>query len=132
MTYALREDMAQRYGADEIAQRESALDPGALDVILADADALIDGYLISGYSLPLQPVPAKLTQIACAVARYHLLGDSVTERARNDYTDALGWLKDVQAGIVVLQVIAPSQPYAPAMVVLAPPVPSVFKRTGRP
>jgi len=132
MTYALREDMAQRYGTEEIAQRESALDPGALDVILADADAMIDGYLIGGYTLPLVPVPAKLTQVACAIARYNLLGDSVTERARNDYTDAVSWLKDVQAGVVMLQVAAPEPQFAPAMVVMAPQVPSVFKRMGRP
>jgi len=132
MTYALREDLAQRYGSDEIAQREAALDPGALDVILADADALIDGYLASGYTLPLVPVPAKLTQVACAVARYNLLGDAVTERARNDYTDALGWLKDVQAGVVMLQVAAPEPELAPAMTVLVPSSASVFKRAGRP
>ena len=132
MTYALREDLAQRYGAEEIAQRESALDPGALDVILTDADAMIDGYLISGYTLPLLPVPQKLTQVACAIARYNLLGDSVTERSRNDYTDAVTWLGDVQSGVVMLQVAAPVSDYAPSMVVIAEPNRSVFKRLGRP
>ncbi len=132
MTYALREDLAQRYGADEIAQRESALDPGALGVILADADAMIDGYLIGGYTLPLLPVPQKLTQVACAIARYNLLGDSVTERARNDYTDAVAWLGEVQSGVVMLQISAPAPDYAPSMVVMAEPNQSVFKRSGRP
>lgn len=128
MTYAARADLTQRYGADEIAQREAMLDPGALNVILADANAMIDGYLVGGYTLPLIPVPAKLTQVACAIARYYLLGDAVTERARNDFTDAVSWLKDVQDGVVVLQAAAPIQDYAPSIVALVAPVPSVFKR----
>jgi phage gp36-like protein len=128
MTYAARADLTQRYGADEIAQREAMLDPGALNVILADANAMIDGYLVGGYTLPLNTVPAKLTQVACAIARYYLLGDAVTERARNDFTDAVAWLKDVQDGVVVLQAAAPIQDYAPSIVAIVEPVPSVFKR----
>lgn len=128
MTYAVRADLAQRYGADEIAQRETALDPGALDVILADTNAMIDGYLASGYTLPLVPVPVKLTQVACAIARYYLLGEAVMQRARDDFTDAVGWLKDVQNGVVVLQASAPVTEYAPSMVAIVEPVKSVFKR----
>lgn len=128
MTYAVRADLTQRYGADEIAQREAMLDPGALNVILADANAMIDGYLVGGYTLPLNPVPPKLTQVACAIARYYLLGDAVTERARNDFTDAVAWLKDVQDGVVVLQAAAPIQDYAPSIVAIVEPVKAVFKR----
>lgn len=128
MTYAVREDLAQRYGADEITQRESALDPGALGVILADTNALIDGYLAGGYTLPLVPVPIKLTQVACAIARYYLLGEAVMQRARDDFTDAVSWLKDVQNGVVVLQASAPVTEYAPSMVAIVEPVKSVFKR----
>ena len=39
MPYATRTDLEERYGADEIAQRESALQDGAIDLALADADA---------------------------------------------------------------------------------------------
>jgi phage gp36-like protein len=132
MTYATRTDLELRYGADEIAQRESALPTGALDVILADADALIDGYLAGGYTLPLSPVPAKLLQVACAVACYYLMGAAVMQRARDDYTDAVAWLKDVQNGVVVLQASAPIPLYAPSTVAMVEPVKSVFKRAGRP
>jgi phage gp36-like protein len=128
MTYAVRADLTQRYGADEIAQRESMLDPGALNVILADANAMIDGYLVGGYTLPLNPVPVKLTQVACAIARYYLLGEAVVQRARDDFTDAVAWLKDVQNGVVALQAAAPIQEYAPSTVAMVEPVKSVFKR----
>lgn len=132
MTYATRSDLQLRYGDDEIAQREAALPPGALDAILADTDALIDGYLAGGYTLPLTSVPPNLVQVACAIARYSMLGDAITERARNGFTDAIQWLKDVQSGLVTLQASAPIPEYAPATVAMAEPVRSVFSRRNRP
>jgi len=131
MTYAMRQDLVLRYGADEIAQRESALPAGALDAILMDTEATINGYLAGGYTLPLAPMPPKLVQVACAIARYNLLGESVMQRARDDFNDAIVWLKDVQDGVVVLQAAAPNPEYAPAIVVMVEPVASVFKRNSR-
>jgi len=131
MPYAARTDLEQRYGADEVAQREAGLADGSVDRALADADALIDGYLIGRYSLPLSPVPANLVQVACAIARYNLLGDAATERARDDFKDAIAWLRDVQAGRVLLQAAAlPGN--APSSIVMMTSAPSVFKRAGRP
>lgn len=131
MTYATRADLEQRYGADEVAQRESALPAGAVDRALADADALINGYLAGRYALPLSPVPQNLPQVACVVARYNLLGDAVTERARNDYTDTIAWLRDVQAGRVLLQ-SGFLQEAAPEAMVTMISSDSVFKRAVRP
>lgn len=98
MTYAIRADLEERYGADELTQRESVLSAGAVTEALADADAEIDAYVGGRYAVPLSPAPANVVRIACAIARYNILGDSATERARNDYTDALRFLRDVQAG----------------------------------
>lgn len=102
MTYATRTDLIAAYGADEVAQRESMLPAGATDRALADADAMIDGYVSGRYQVPLAPQPANILRIACSIARYYLLGDATTEGARNDYEDAIAWLKDVQSGRVVL------------------------------
>lgn len=98
MTYATRQDLADRYGEDEVAQRESVLPAGAVDRALGDADAEIDGYLAGRYSVPVSPVPARLTAIAAQIARYGLLGDAATEVARKGYEDARAWLRDVQSG----------------------------------
>jgi phage gp36-like protein len=131
MTYATRTDLEDRYGADEVAQRESVLPAGGLDRILADTDSLINGYLNGMYSLPLNPQPDNLVQVASAIARYNLLGESATERSRDDYKDAIAWLKDVQAGRVRLQSAAlPNS--APAAVVTVSTSTPVFKREGRP
>jgi phage gp36-like protein len=132
MGYATRDDLEKRYSADEVEQRESALPAGAVDRVLADADALIDGYLVGRYSLPLTPVPANLPQVACAIARYHLLGDSATERAREDHKDAIAWLKDVASGRVLLQGAAIVPGNEPASVVMVSGAEAVFKRSGRP
>ncbi|MBC7859192.1 MAG: DUF1320 family protein [Burkholderiaceae bacterium] len=132
MTYATRDDLVQRYGADDIEQRESALPAGAVDRILADADALIDGYLAGRYSLPLTDVPPNLPQVACAIARYALLGDAATERAREDHKDAVAWLRDVAADKVKLQSATPVPGAAPESMVMMTTSPSVFKRAGRP
>lgn len=102
MPYATRTDLETRYGQEELAQRETMLPAGAVDQALADADALIDGYLAGRYAVPLNPAPDNLVRIACQLARYGLLGDANTEQSRREYEDAVGWLKDVAAGRVVL------------------------------
>ncbi|MDQ2822962.1 MAG: DUF1320 family protein [Pseudomonadota bacterium] len=132
MTYATRQDMELLYGAAEVTQRESALPPGAVDKALANADALIDGYLVGRYTLPLYPIPPNLPQIASALARYTLMGDAATERARNDQKDAMIWLRDVQAGRVMLQAAAPAPGNEPAALVMMVSAGSVFQRCGRP
>jgi len=106
MTYATRADMEARFGALEIAQRESALPSGAVAQALSDADAVIDGYAAGRYAVPLSPAPDNLVRVACQLARYGLLGIAVDERARQDYEDALAWLKDVAAGRVLLPQVA--------------------------
>lgn len=102
MSYATRTALVDRYGAAEVEQRESMLPAGAVDRALADADALIDGYASGRYAVPLSPLPDNLPRLACAVARYYLLGDANTEQSRQDFADAMSWLKDVAAGRVTL------------------------------
>lgn len=132
MTYATRQDLENAYGADEITQRESMLAAGAVNAALANADATINGYLAKRYTLPLTTVPANLAAIAGALARYTLVGDSATERARADYKDAIVWLKDVAAGVVLLDAAAPAPGNEPATVAMISTSPAVFKREGRP
>lgn len=132
MTYATRQNLEQRYGTDELEQRESMLSAGAVDQALQDADARINGYLASRYSLPLSAVPEDLPQVACALARYQLLGDAATERARKDYEDAMAWLKDVANGRVKLQSDVAQAVDSTREVVMFSGAEPVFKRSGRP
>ena len=114
MSYATRTDLEERYGADELVQRESVLPAGAVDRALADADVEIDSYLATRYTVPLSPVPGNAVRIAAAIARYRLLGDAVTEIARKDYEDSRAWLKDVAAGRVQINGATPLAAAAPS------------------
>lgn len=102
MTYALRADLEARFGTGELTQRETMLPAGAVVQALTDADSVINGYVMGRYSVPLNPVPSNLVRVACQLARYAILGNAADDRARKDYEDAMGWLKDVAAGRVNL------------------------------
>lgn len=114
MTYATRTDLEERSGADELTQRESVLPAGAVVRALADADAEVNSYVASAYTVPLNPVPTNIVRIACAIARYHLLGDAVSEAASNAYKSAIAWLRDVQSGRATLMDAAPIAGNTPA------------------
>lgn len=97
MSYATRNDLIGYAGLDEVEQRELELGVNAVSDALRDADAAIDSYLSGRYQTPV-PVSANITRIAKQLARYFLLGSAVDERAKDDYANAIAWLKDVQAG----------------------------------
>lgn len=117
MTYATRTDLEARTGASELSQRESMLAAGAVASALADADAMIDSYVAGRYGVPLSPVPPNLPGLACAIARYIILGDSASEFARKNYEDARAYLRDVQAGKALLESAAPLAASAPSATV---------------
>ncbi|OON62286.1 hypothetical protein B0920_02065 [Massilia sp. KIM] len=132
MPYVDQAALERRYGIEEVAQRLSMLPAGGLGDIVRDATSMIDGYLASKYALPLAQVPEALVGYACAIARYKLLGDAVTENARAQYVDAVSWLRDVAAGRVVLQQVAPVPGNSPDTVVMLAPTERLFGRSGRP
>lgn len=75
--------------SDETAVADLAA--AAVATALADAGALIDGYLRSRYNLPLTAVPLPLKRVAGDAARYYLMDDKATEEVRDRF-DALNKL----------------------------------------
>lgn len=107
MTYATPDDLIERFGFDELAQRTNRTDGQTIDAVvlgraLADADAEIDGYLATRYALPLPSVPAVLVRLAADLARYQLCGDKVPDSVRQRYVDAVVVLKRLSSGEVQL------------------------------
>lgn len=112
MTYATQSDMEERFGSTELAQRTDraagvVIDATVLARALADADAEINGYLATRYTLPLPSTPVVLVRMACDLARYRLFDDGVPETVRVRYQDAVSLLKRLSSGEVQLAGIAP-------------------------
>lgn len=115
MTYCTRGDLVQRFGDREIADlldrnSDGQDDQQALVSRVADADALIDGYLGAKYAVPITgDIPQAIKLIACDIVRYLLWDDRAPEEVRRRYEDAVNRLKDYARGIMVL----PELPAAP-------------------
>ncbi|HQS08723.1 MAG: hypothetical protein B7Y12_02160 [Rhizobiales bacterium 24-66-13] len=119
--YATVDDMVTRFGTTELAQLTdrvnkpaSAVDAAVVTRALADADALIDGYIAKVYRLPLSQVPEILAKYAADIARYYLHGKAAEKDGPilRAYDQALTWLRDVSRGLVQIDVggTAPEQP----------------------
>jgi phage gp36-like protein len=99
--------LIDRYGETELVQLTDTLGVGAYDeaVIaraIADADAVIDGYLAGRYRLPLEAVPSNLALLAGDIVRYRLWRDAASEEVRRRYDDAIGYLNRLADGRVRL------------------------------
>ncbi len=133
MTYATQQDLVERFGQEELIQLTDRNSVGAIDATvvakaLADADAAIDGYVASRYTLPLSPVPAQLNRVAGDIARYYLYEDKPTEAVQKRYDAAIAWLKDVAKGLITLGVDAAAQAPTPASTVQFEAGQKVFAR----
>jgi len=111
MSYATQQDLSDRFGETELAQRTNRVDGLTVDTdvlsrALGDADAEIDSYLATRYTLPLPSVPVVLVRMACDIARYRLCDDAVPESVRQRYTDAISLLKRLASGEVQLAGVA--------------------------
>lgn len=121
MTYATQQDMVDRFGQVELAQLTdraagSVIDTAVLGRALADADAEIDAYLGSRYTLPLTSLPPVLPRMAADIARYRLYDDRATDSVRERYSDALKTLRDIASGLVKLDAGVTPVPVAPTSV----------------
>jgi len=102
--YATIADLTARFGEDELIQLTDRdipplgrINQAVATQALLDADARIDGFIGSRYTLPLASPPAELGRLACDVARY-LLYRNPTEDVRQRFEDATSYLRDVAQG----------------------------------
>ena len=107
MTYAVQQDLIDRFGIDELVQLTDDDQTGAINAtrvtqVLADTDARIDGYIAARYALPLSVVPPALTVYACDIARYLLAKNVPTEEMKRRYDSAIKFLGDVGKGTLSL------------------------------
>ena len=103
MAYATRDDLAARFGDDEIGQLEASgsdLQDGTQRTTKAlnDASDTVDGYLSTRYATPLQTVPSLVVGWTCDIARYRMWDEQAPDEVRRRFEDAIAQLRDVARG----------------------------------
>lgn len=133
--YATLTDLITRFTEQSLIDLTDRADPPAgvidenvINSALADAQAEMDGYLAVRYTLPVTTSTDRLRAVMCDMVRYRLHGDRVTDEVRVRYEDAVGWLRDVGAGRVVLPGAAQPVNAAPAQTVEFVSGPKLFGR----
>jgi phage gp36-like protein len=114
--YAQGADMIARFGAVRLVEltdsgevRTGEINQATLQQALADADAEINGYLQSRYTLPLATVPQMLNLLACDIALYRLMKERPIQAVTERYDAARNWLRDVAKGLFGLGLDAGNQ-----------------------
>ena len=107
MSYTSKAEMVDRFGELEMIQltdREitGLLDEDVLNRALADADALLDGYLRLRYAIPVDDATGLLSMLAADVTRYLLYDEHPTDIVKERYEKALERLKEIARGLVTL------------------------------
>ena len=117
MPYCTQENILDRIDEAALIQLtdeagEGEIDDDKVTAAIADADATIDAYCQGRYTLPLSPVPPKITQISVDIAVYNLYSHSDLEmpdvrKERNK--EAIRFLERVAAGTISLGASTPAQ-----------------------
>lgn len=77
---------------------------------MADADAVINGYLAGRYVLPLAATPALIADIAAAVTLWKLHVTSPEDKIKADYDAAIKTLRDIASGVIRVPDVAGVEP----------------------
>jgi len=130
MAYCTASDLTERLSNDELIQLTDDVsagvpDQGIISAAIAAAQDTIDGYLRGRYPVPLVSVPGIIKNLALDLTLYNLFrrrGQLQANESRELlYKQAVGQLKDIAAGIILLQT-ADKQPLP------ARPLPQCNKR----
>lgn len=111
MPYTTLEELTKRYGTllltqltDRAEVATGQIDADVVAEAIADADAMIDGYVGGRYVLPMTAVPPLLETVAKAIAIHKLHVYEPAPKIEADYRDALATLKDISRGAISLDV----------------------------
>lgn len=115
--YATQQQMIDRFGYQEIMELTDRVGTGNIDAdvmdgALLDAEAEINSFLASRYTLPLAQTSQELVRLSCDITRYRLFDIRATEAVKARYDDAIKKLRDVAKGVASLGIDQASQPVA--------------------
>lgn len=111
MPYVTLAQLIERYGepalvavTDRAEFATGVVNEASIDRAIADADALIDGYLVRKYALPLAEAQPLLVKIAGSLVFYDLHTYQPDEKIVNEQKLALAMLRDIASGTIALTV----------------------------
>lgn len=111
MAYVTLAQLIERYGEPALVAltdrgqfATGVVDDAAINRAVADADAVIDGYLVRKYALPLAVAQPLLVKIAGSLVFYDLHTFQPDEKIVNEQKLALAMLRDIATGTVALTV----------------------------
>jgi phage gp36-like protein len=111
MPYVTLAQLIERYGEPALVAvtdrgqfATGVVDEAAVNRAIADADAVIDGYLARKYALPLAEAQPMLVKVAGSLVFYDLHTFQPDEKIVNDQKLGLAMLRDIAAGTVALTV----------------------------
>ena len=108
MPYATLQDLIDRFGAEELIGLTDRSGAGVPDAVvigraLDDAGQIIDSYLGSRYTVPLNPVDPVVSLWACDIARFLLYKSEVPDAVKFRNSNAMKALAAAQDGSLTLQ-----------------------------
>jgi len=118
MSYCTKAQMIERYGeqlliavSDRGTSPTGTVDDALVTRAIADAGALIDGYLAARYGLPLASTPQLVADLALRVSIYYAHANTVGDKIKDDYASALKQLREIADGKIRLD-LAGTEPAA--------------------
>ncbi|MDX8354354.1 DUF1320 domain-containing protein [Cognatiyoonia sp. IB215182] len=111
MPYATLDQLIDRYGTpvlinltDRAEIPAGVINQAVIDRVLADTDAVIDGYLEKRYALPVTDVPPMLADIGQAIAIYKLHVFQPDQKIEDEYREAMRMLREIADGRITLTI----------------------------
>lgn len=116
MDYSTLDDLKEQLSEDELIGLTDDADAGVIDTsvtdrAISDANAVIDGYCKTKYTVPLEPVPDIIRKISVDLAIYNLFsrkGDVIPEMRIERYKNAIKFLEHISIGKITLGVDTPA------------------------
>ena len=135
MAYSTLADLTARYGQAllvQISDRADAptgeVDEALITQAIANADAVIDGFLLGRYQLPLASTPGLVADWSQRIAIYKAHGQNVDQKISADYDAAMRELGQVASGAIRLAIAGAEPTGSGAAGVIATDTERVFTR----
>jgi len=119
MAYSTQSDLEEQISQAELIELtddagSGSTDASAIERAITDADAEIDSYCGSRYTMPFSPTPVIIRKYSVDMAIYNLFSRrsalNVPDDRQKRYDNAIRFLRDVAKGMISLGADAPSEP----------------------